>query len=288
MLRKQRETFHQILFYALFACVIFVFGKAAWHEHTISSYSVCNGSKASNWPFASSTTLHLPFTATSPQFIHLRTDTLPVTSLASSGSSRIGKCTVMHGKYKLNRTPASETHLRHSEIHRYPIFALDRPIVDGLWSKEAALLAVLLHEMSKPEDDRLHWLMWFDVDTLVINPLIAMENFLPTHDLDGINLLVTEDWNGLNNGVFLIRVSTWSVNLLTKVLAYPTYKPDEDLPSTEQSAMELMIQDPRYASRYIYVPPGWFSSYPRDEDEAWAKYHVERGDMMLHFAGVGD
>jgi hypothetical protein len=50
--------------------------------------------------------------------------------------------------------------------------------------------------------------MWFDADTLVINPWIAVENFFPTYDLDGINLVVTEDWNGLNNGVFLMRVST--------------------------------------------------------------------------------
>jgi hypothetical protein len=62
--------------------------------------------------------------------------------------------------------------------------------------------------MSEPEGDRPLWLMWFDADTLVINPWIAVENFFPTYDLDGINLVVTEDWNGLNNGVFLMRVST--------------------------------------------------------------------------------
>lgn len=142
--------------------------------------------------------------------------------------------------------------------------------------------------MAKPDYARLQWLMWFDADTLVINPLIAVETFLPTHDLDGVNLLVTEDWNGLNNGVFLLRVNAWSVNMLTNVLSYPSFKPDEKLPFTEQSAMERMIQDPRFASGCIYVPPRWFNSYPRSEDEAWNKYHVEKGDMMLHFAGVGD
>lgn len=115
-----------------------------------------------------------------------------------------------------------------------------------------------------------------------------METFLPPQDLDGINLLVTEDWNGLNNGVFAMRVNAWSVNMLTNVLSYPTYKPDEELPFTEQSAMERMIQDPLFASGSIYVPPRWFNSYPRDEDEAWNRYHVVKGDMMLHFAGVGD
>jgi hypothetical protein len=39
--------------------------------------------------------------------------------------------------------------------------------------------------------------------------------------------------------------------------------------------MELMIQDPRHASGCVHVPPRWFNLYPRDEDEAWTKYHVE-------------
>jgi hypothetical protein len=174
----------------------------------MSTHDICNNSMVLDRPFASSTTLHLPFAALSIQVIHFGTDALPVTNPASSGNSRIGKCTVMHRIYKLDDSSAFETHLRHSEIHRYPIFVFDGPTVDGLWSKEAVLLAVLSHEMSEPEGDRPLWLMWFDADTLVINPWIAVENFFPTYDLDGINLVVTEDWNGLNNGVFLMRVST--------------------------------------------------------------------------------
>lgn len=288
MLRKQRETFLQVSFYALFACVIFVVGKAAWFEQRSNT---CNNSTTATppTPFASFATLHLSFAALPPQVVHLGSDILPVKTPSSSSTSHgIGKCTVMHGKYSPTHSPAFDTHLRHSEIHHYPIFVLDRPIVEGLWTKEAALLAVLLHEMSKPEEMRLRWLMWFDADTLVINPLIPAEIFLPPDGLDGINLLMTADWNGLNNGVFFLRVSAWSVNLLTNILAYPTYKPDEDLPFTEQSAMERTIQDPKYASGCLYVPPRWFNSYPRCEDEVWTKYQVERGDMMLHFAGVGD
>jgi hypothetical protein len=294
MLRKQRETLLQVSFYALFACVVFVVGKATWSERRSSgSYynKPCNNASttASSTPFASFATLHLPFAALPPQVIHLGTDAMPINTPSSSGGHGIGKCTVMHGKYGSGDLSAFDTHLRHSEIHHYPIFVLDRPIVDGLWSKEAALLAVLLHEMSKPKETRLRWLMWFDADTLVVNPLIPAETFLPPEDgLDGINLLVTADWNGLNNGVFLLRVCAWSVDFLTNILSDPSYKPDEDLPFSEQSATERTTQDPRYASACIYVPPRWFNSYPRCEDEPWTKYQVERGDMMVHFAVVGD
>jgi hypothetical protein len=133
---------------------VFFVGKAAWYEYTISTYGICNNSMVLDRPFVSSTTLHLPFAALSLQIVHFETDALPVTDPASSRNSRIGKCTVMHGRYKLDDSSAFETHVRHSEIHRYPIFVLDRPTVDGLWSKEAALLAVLSHEMSKPDGDR--------------------------------------------------------------------------------------------------------------------------------------
>lgn len=163
MLRTQRETFLQISFYALFACVLFVIGKEAWTEYTLTTtHDVCNATwtaRSVPSPLGSLATLHLPFAALAPQVVHLGSDVLPISNHASSGSSRVGKCTVMHGKYGTGRSPAFDTHLRHSEIHHYPVFVLDRPLLDGLWSKEAALLAVLLHEMTKPEDARLQWLM---------------------------------------------------------------------------------------------------------------------------------
>ena len=289
MLRKQREVLLRITFYALFACIILVVGREALVESRSWTSSDCNSTLTpSSKPFASFAHLHLPFTTRPPQVIHLGTDVLPASNQWTSASSAVGKVTVMHGKYSPGQSPAFDTHLRHSDTHRYPIFVLDRPIVDGLWSKETALLAVLLHELSKPEELRLGWLMWFDADTLVINPLVGVETFLPPIDLEGINLIVTEDWNGLNNGVFIMRVSAWSVNMLTDTLAYPSYNPDEDLPFTEQTAMERMIQDPRYARNCIFVPPRWFNAYPRDEDESRTKYHVQQGDMILHFAGIGD
>jgi hypothetical protein len=290
MLRKKREMFLQISLYTLFVCVIFFVGTAVWSERRTNCYNIRNSSTALPISFASFAGLHLPFTTQPSQVVHLGTDVLPINTAASS--SKIGKCTVMRGRYDRygpGQYPAFDSHLRHSEIHHYPIFVLDRPTMAGLWSKEAALLAVLLHEMSKPEGIRLRWLMWFDADTLVINPLIPIKSFLPTKHLDGINLLVTEDWNKkLNNGAFLLRVSAWSVNFLTNIVSYPSYKPDQDLAFAEQSAMERMIQDPKYASGCIYVPPRWFNTYPRGEDEFWTKYHVERGDMMLHFARAGD
>lgn len=35
--------------------------------------------------------------------------------------------------------------------------------------------------------------MWFDAGTLVTNPFIPAETFLPPFDLDDVHLLATED-----------------------------------------------------------------------------------------------
>lgn len=140
---RQREAFLRVSIYATLACALFVVSKNAWIAHAlIATHGRCNttfAAKSVPSPFGSLATLHLPFAALAPQVVHLGIDALPDGHLASSGSSQIGKCTVMHGKYGPGGSPGFNTHLRHSEIHHYPIFVLDRPLVDGLWTKEAAL-----------------------------------------------------------------------------------------------------------------------------------------------------
>ena len=58
-----------------------------------------------------------------------------------------------------------------------------------------------------------------------------------------INLIATHDPNGLNNGIFLLRVSQWAVSLFTAILAYRHYNPNVHLRFSEQSTMELLLAD---------------------------------------------
>lgn len=85
---------------------------------------------------------------------------------------------------------------------------------------------------------------WHDADIVVMNPEIPLDIFIPpSPEFSYVNLLYTNDRNGLNNGVFLIRVNEWAIRLLSAVIAYHTFKPDVKLKYTEQSALELMIED---------------------------------------------
>ena len=194
---------------------------------------------------------------------------------------RIGTCTVAHGEHKQGYQRALKTHLSHGGYHKYPMYLLDRPILSGLWSKEGALLEVLLQEMSKPQSERVEWLFWFDADTVIMNKLIPLETFLPPEERNDVNLLYTKDWNGLNNGVFALRVSTWSLEFLSSILAYRTFRPEEDLPFTEQSAMEKVMHMDKYAKGVVQCPPQWFNSYPGDGDEGDVHFDHRPGQLLV-------
>ncbi|RLN35793.1 putative alpha-1,6-mannosyltransferase MNN10 [Panicum miliaceum] len=97
----------------------------------------------------------------------------------------------------------------YAAAHGYRLVALPASAVDPArppsWSKVLALRAHLR---------RHHWLFWNDADTLVTNPEIPLESILFSvtghSDFDDSpDLVLTEDFGGVNAGVFFIRRSKW-------------------------------------------------------------------------------
>ncbi|CAK1356716.1 unnamed protein product [Cercospora beticola] len=218
---------------------------------------------------------------------------------SASTQPRIGTVTVAHGPSLKAYNLALQTHLNYNNLHSYPTHLLSQPILPGLWTKESYLLEILLHELAKPDrSTRLSWLVWFDADTIIMNNRIPLETFLPPDDQEPkgfaheIQMLYTRDWNGLNNGVFFLRVSQWSVEFLSAVLAFRTFKPDEELRFTEQSAMENVMRMKKFEKGVVEVPPMWFNSYEPDEGKKEKGeedgFGYRRGQLLVHFAGVGD
>lgn len=70
---------------------------------------------------------------------------------------------------------------------------------------------------------------WFDSDTVLMNPNMPLETFLPPLELPNVHLLTSRGWNGLHGGVFFLRVHPWSVELLSAAIAYPVVKPNVQL-----------------------------------------------------------
>ncbi|SMQ51251.1 unnamed protein product [Zymoseptoria tritici ST99CH_3D7] len=212
-------------------------------------------------------------------------------TLITLGSSApaIGKITVAHGKQNKGYQQALSTHLAHAEVHQYPMFLLNHKLIDGLWNKEAALLDVVLDQLTRSKSERLEWLMWVDADTVIMNKQIPLEVFLPPLSFHKeVNLLYTKDWNGLNNGVFFLRVSPWAMEFLSSILAYRTFRPDEELDFTEQSAMARVLELDQYGHHAVECPPQWFNAYPNDGGDPIVHYDHLPGQLLVHFAGIGD
>lgn len=238
----------------------------------------------------------------------------------TTGRARIATVTAHFGPVSEHYQKAFKTHLLHSLIHGTEVRVMCDPVVDDLWNKPAYILSLLMREMMIPPSRRLEWVMWVDRDTMILDQCRPMSSFLPpekTHrgswwhrdngqadvssnsskNITEVNLLVTKDWNGLNNGIFLLRVNPWAVSLFSAILAFRHYKPDVDLPFTEQSAMEQIIRTEQFKNQTQFVPQHWFNAYDYGGADMYAHrdnatnlesldpWVVRRGDYLVHFAG---
>ncbi|PNS21452.1 serine/threonine-protein phosphatase PP-Z [Sphaceloma murrayae] len=201
---------------------------------------------------------------------------------------RIGKTTIIFGGAAIYER-AVRTHELHDRMQGYPLHVLRHGILDDVWSKPGYILSVLLRELSRPESERLQWLLWVDADTILLNPHVPIETFLPpSPEFDDVNALLTRDWNGLNNGVFPLRVCQWSVDLFAAIVSFRFYRPDAPLVFRDQSAMEALLREDRFARHVVWAPQRWFNAYQGEHNETLAPFQVRRGDFLVHFAGVGD
>lgn len=211
---------------------------------------------------------------------------LDIDRLLLGEKRRIGKCSMIFGNHPIYER-AIQTHELHDRIHGYPLHVLRHNLFEDVWSKPGYILHLLLRELSKPEEERLDWLMWVDADTILLNPRVPIETFLPpSPEFDDIHLIYTLDWNGLNNGVFPIRVNQWSVDLFAAIVSYRHYRPDADLTFRDQSAMKELLKAPRFKKHSITVPQRWFNAYLEESDGTVKQFQARRGDFLIHFAGM--
>jgi mannan polymerase II complex MNN10 subunit len=226
---------------------------------------------------------------------------------------RVATVTAQYGEQQQHYQKSFQTHLIHSIIHSTDVHVLCDPIVSDLWNKPAFILHLLMQELLKPEGKRIEWLMWVDRDTLILDQCRPMSSFLPLTDLlssteqgrkdkqrqsvsnSTTQLIVTNDENGLNNGVFLLRVGTWGIELFNAILAFRHYKSEVELRWSEQSAMNIIIHEPMFSKNVQFVPKHWFNGneeggpemfVSRKTADGMLEDHVRRGDYLVHFAGL--
>ncbi|QLI70630.1 uncharacterized protein G6M90_00g068290 [Metarhizium brunneum] len=200
------------------------------------------------------------------------------------------------------------SHLLHNIIHGTQLHVLSTAIIDYMWNKQAFIQLLILNELVKSPQERLEWIFWADRDTVILDYCRSPASFIAeeirsnnetTDTTQGpdINLLITNDHNGLMAGVFIIRVCEWSVKFLSDVLAFRTFRPGVDLPYHEQTAMEILLKEDKYKENVAYIPQHWINNYRGDTAEDFvnrsdasdmAYWVARRGDFALHFAGSGN
>lgn len=111
-----------------------------------------------------------------------------------------------------------------------------------------------------------------------MNQNVPLEIFEPPSDYSHINWIAAKDFNGLNAGVFLLRVNRWSLNLLLRTATYKHYHPDENYSWEEQSILARLTEnDEEFKSGSMYVPKLWFNAYFYESKEA------KPGLLLSHF-----
>ncbi|OHE94722.1 hypothetical protein CORC01_09939 [Colletotrichum orchidophilum] len=227
---------------------------------------------------------------------------------------RITTVTAQFGKIQEHYQNALQSHVLHTTLHGAGLEVMCTPIVDDLWNKPAYLLSLLLDEMLKPPEERTEWLFWADRDTIILDQCRPISSFLPHRIVneatsgaaahgavpkdDDVHLVAADDWNGLNNGVFLLRVSQWAIELFSAILAFRHFRPGTELRFTEQSAMEILIKEKRFNKGVRMMPQHWFNSYPGsvkaeaylegNDENGLSEWQTRRGDFLIHFAGLGE
>ena len=118
-----------------------------------------------------------------------------------------------------------------------------------------------------------------------MNPKISLDVFLPPAEFPHIHLLATEGEHGLNTGVFLIKVHPWSIELLSAIIAFPSYRSDVQLAESDQSAMSELLKETYFQENYLLIPRNWFNSYQveHDDDDPNHPWQINLGDLLVHF-----
>jgi hypothetical protein len=245
--------------------------------------------------------------------VPLTTSTIDIQTDYPLATAKILRVSMLYGLSNSFYERAIDTHRRHARRWNHGFQVLREDLASGFWNKPTYLLYSVTQELIKPGNDRAEWLMWVatllwwnsievcrtladeccalcrwvDADSIIINPAIPPELFLPPSNLPHINFVGTRDHNGLNSGIFYLRVCSWSVSFLVETLALSHAEIDLGR-SADQEAMARVLEKEHggpkgqgYRDGVAFVPRKWINAY-----EWIHAFEGSRGDMLVHFPGL--
>jgi len=163
---------------------------------------------------------------------------------------------------------------QYAKIHGYSfIFSSKRYDTgrDLFYMKLHVITEALIEGLKNNEYD---WIFWVDGDTILGNPNIKLETFLPMDN--DIHFMAARDGHGLNAGVFFIRVNSWSLNFMMRSISYQYYNRKVKVGFADQTSMNNVLVTDKEDKHYVIVPQRWFNIY---------SYLKKPGDFIIHLAG---
>jgi hypothetical protein len=189
----------------------------------------------------------------------------PHQSIATSLPERIGVLTAYNDDIAEMGRLAEQNHRRYCLCHGYS-FVCETSGFDT--SRKPPWSKILFLRKHLP---RFDWMLWLDADTLIMNPATPLHSFLA----DDVDLIISEDWNGINAGVFFMRHTPWSLDFLQRIWNQTDFNNHGWL---EQAAMRHLLSISASDRQHVrVVPHTQFNTYLPDYRE---------GDFLLHFAGI--
>ncbi|KAF5098285.1 hypothetical protein D0Z00_002085 [Geotrichum galactomycetum] len=208
-------------------------------------------------------------------------------------------------------TMARENRAEYANYHGYTDYFVDlkkftKPNRHPVWNKINAIKEAF---NENPEGE---WLWWIDTDIIIMNPEIDIaEHILSKRalteritygrplrnskadfmngvymhkgevDVDNIDLVLCQDFFGLNAGSFFIRRSAFT-NILLDLWDDPMYIEAEFVYREQEALIHMFLNHVNIQEHVGLVPQRLLNSY--SDDPQWVWTFVE-GDFVIHFAG---
>ena len=170
----------------------------------------------------------------------------------------------------------TKTKIEYAKKQKYKL-VIQKSVLDPSrpipWSKILLIANIL-------EDSKVDWVFWTDADSLIMNYEKRLEDFLD----DRYDLILSQDFNGINTGQFFIKNSTWSKQFLRDVYSH------KDLihhPNWEQSAIiREYNQNEKVRLKTKICSQNDFNSYPLSFISMTNLGIYNFGDFLIHFPSI--
>jgi hypothetical protein len=203
--------------------------------------------------------------------------------------------------------PLIDNRQSYCDRHNYTLIDVN-PLLDRSRSASWSKLLAMEHHF---KNNNFDYLMYIDMDIVIMNPNIKLERFIDA-SRRSFDIILTEDSNGINAGVFLARNTPWTLWFLRTAwnqsqLVPHTAPTGQPYPFRwEQRAFHYMTNSevwvdtklPTYPdyqavrSHFFILPQCAFNSYilhPLDFNADRENSQYAPGDFLIHFAGkTGD